>query len=156
MGPMDDPGSAGDLEESRWDYEPELRRPVVVAAFEGWNDAGDAATHAARWLHDRWSAKAFASIDPEGFYDFTSADQLRLVHDPSVSHNLRVTNNRLDSVEVIVGITEYGKVPPGQSLTFFIDVGRRDLFFRRTGSSTADHYGTFNFNTTTVVEATYN
>ena len=50
---MDEPGSADDLEEIRWDFEPKLRRPIVVAAFEGWNDASDAATHAARWLRKR-------------------------------------------------------------------------------------------------------
>lgn len=88
MGPMDGPGSADELEEIRWDFEPKLKRPVVVAAFEGWNDAGDAATHAARWLRGRWSAKRFAMIDPENFYDFTtarphvelSADGERILH----------------------------------------------------------------------------
>jgi proteasome assembly chaperone (PAC2) family protein len=86
--PMDEPGSADDLEEIRWDFEPKLRRPIVVAAFEGWNDAGDAATHAARWLRGRWDAKRFATIDPESFYDFTtarphvelSADGERMLH----------------------------------------------------------------------------
>ena len=73
MGPMHEPGSADDLEEIRWDQEPQLKRPIVVAAFEGWNDAGDAATHAARWLRGRWNAKRFAMIDPENFYDFTTA-----------------------------------------------------------------------------------
>jgi len=70
---MDDPGSADDLDEIRWEFEPSLRRPVVVAAFEGWNDAGDAATHAAKWLRGRWDARRFAMIDPENFYDFTTA-----------------------------------------------------------------------------------
>lgn len=51
---------------------PRLRRPVLVAAFEGWNDAGEAATFAVRFLADRWNAEPFASIDPEEFYDFTS------------------------------------------------------------------------------------
>jgi proteasome assembly chaperone (PAC2) family protein len=51
---------------------PSLRRPVMLAAFEGWNDAGDAATFAVRFLADRWDASPFASIDPEEFFDFTS------------------------------------------------------------------------------------
>jgi proteasome assembly chaperone (PAC2) family protein len=51
---------------------PALTRPVVIAAFEGWNDAGDAATVAAQYLRDRWHAAPFAAIDPEEFYDFTS------------------------------------------------------------------------------------
>ncbi len=56
----------------RWSSRPTLRHPVVVAAFEGWNDAGDAATTAARWLTDRWDGTRFATIDPEDFYDFTA------------------------------------------------------------------------------------
>ena len=48
------------------------RTPVLVAAFEGWNDAGDAASSAVRWLADRWDAEPFADIDPEDFFDFTS------------------------------------------------------------------------------------
>jgi proteasome assembly chaperone (PAC2) family protein len=70
---MHGPGQADDLAEIRWDDTPTLRRPIVVAAFEGWNDAGDAATHAARWLRGRWNARRFATVDPESFYDFTTA-----------------------------------------------------------------------------------
>lgn len=44
----------------------------MVAAFEGWNDAGDAATAAVEFLAEQWHAQAFAEIDPEEFYDFTS------------------------------------------------------------------------------------
>jgi proteasome assembly chaperone (PAC2) family protein len=59
-------------EHLQWDKRPALRDPIVIAAFEGWNDAGDAATGAAEFLRDRWSAQPFAEIDPEDFYDFTS------------------------------------------------------------------------------------
>ena len=45
---------------------------MVVAAFEGWNDAGDAATTALRALGAMWEAEPFADIDPEEFYDFTA------------------------------------------------------------------------------------
>src|SRR4051794_37803087 len=56
----------------RWEDRPRLRRPVLVAAFEGWNDAADAPTPAARFLRDHWAARPFASVDPEEFYDFSS------------------------------------------------------------------------------------
>ncbi len=46
---------------------------MLITAFEGWNDAGDAATAAVRHLRDRLHAVAFADIDPEPFFDFTSA-----------------------------------------------------------------------------------
>lgn len=54
-----------------WRRRPALDRPVIIAAFDGWNDAGDAATWAVRHLHQRWSAEIFAEIDPEDFYDFS-------------------------------------------------------------------------------------
>lgn len=56
----------------RWSRRPELDRPILVAAFEGWNDAGDAASSAVSWFVDRWEAEPFADLDPEHFYDFTS------------------------------------------------------------------------------------
>ena len=67
------------MEHVRWTAHPELRAPVVIAAFEGWNDAGDAASTAARYLIDRWDIDRVADIDPEEFYDFTSTrPQVRL------------------------------------------------------------------------------
>jgi predicted ATP-grasp superfamily ATP-dependent carboligase len=51
-------------------FRPELRRPVLVAAFRGWNDGGQGATLAAGYLAKQWDADQFASIDPEEFYDF--------------------------------------------------------------------------------------
>ena len=56
----------------RWRRRPSLRSPLLVAAFEGWNDAGDASTMAVRWLADRFNARQFATIDCEEFFDFTS------------------------------------------------------------------------------------
>lgn len=49
---------------------PELRRPVLIAAFEGWSDAAEAATSAVSYLERRWDAKTFASVTPEEFFDF--------------------------------------------------------------------------------------
>jgi proteasome assembly chaperone (PAC2) family protein len=69
----------------RWHFRPELERPVLVAAFEGWNDAGDAASSAVRWFGDRWDATPFADIDPEEFYDFTSTrPEVRIEDDARV------------------------------------------------------------------------
>ncbi|HEX2850621.1 MAG TPA: PAC2 family protein [Acidimicrobiales bacterium] len=57
----------------RWEHRPQLRRPYLVAAFEGWNDAGEAASTAVRHLTEEWGAERFATLDPEDFYDFTVA-----------------------------------------------------------------------------------
>lgn len=49
---------------------PQLRRPILVAAFEGWNDAADAASGAIEHLELIWDATPLASIDSEDYYDF--------------------------------------------------------------------------------------
>src|SRR5260221_1795122 len=67
------------MDHVQWGHRPRLRRPVMVAAFEGWNDAADASSTAARYLRERWEARPFATIDPEDFYDFsTTGPMVRL------------------------------------------------------------------------------
>jgi proteasome assembly chaperone (PAC2) family protein len=57
----------------RIDERPTLRRPILIAAFSGWNDAGEAATSAVRFMFRRWRAPTIAEIEAEPFYDFTQA-----------------------------------------------------------------------------------
>ena len=47
-----------------------LRRPILITAFNGWNDAAESATTAARYLATAFGAEKFAEIDPEEFYHF--------------------------------------------------------------------------------------
>ena len=47
-----------------------LRRPILIMAFTGWNDAAESATIAARYLATSFQAEKFAEIDPEDFYHF--------------------------------------------------------------------------------------
>jgi proteasome assembly chaperone (PAC2) family protein len=49
---------------------PALHRPVLLAAFRGWNDGGQGATLGGGYLAKQWEADEFAEIDPENFYDF--------------------------------------------------------------------------------------
>jgi len=49
---------------------PTLERPVLIGAFRGWNDGGQAATLASGYLARLWGARKFADIDPELFIDF--------------------------------------------------------------------------------------
>jgi proteasome assembly chaperone (PAC2) family protein len=47
-----------------------LRRPILIMAFPGWNDAAESASTAARYLATSFQAEKFAEIDPEEFYHF--------------------------------------------------------------------------------------
>jgi hypothetical protein len=51
-------------------YPPPLRRPVLLAAFRGWNDAGEAASGALATISEMLAVRTFAAIDPEEFFDF--------------------------------------------------------------------------------------
>jgi proteasome assembly chaperone (PAC2) family protein len=59
-------------DELRWDHVPQLRSPILLAAFEGWNDAGDGASMALGHIGSMWDAKDFAAIEAEEFFDFSS------------------------------------------------------------------------------------
>jgi proteasome assembly chaperone (PAC2) family protein len=49
---------------------PTLTRPVLIAAFEGWNDAGDSASGTVAHLADVWDAHVMLELDPEEYYDY--------------------------------------------------------------------------------------
>ncbi len=63
---MDQPSSPLVIE----DLPANLRRPVLLAAFSGWNDAAESATSAARFLSQRLAGQRFAYIQAEEFYHF--------------------------------------------------------------------------------------
>jgi hypothetical protein len=54
-----------------WEREPpELRSPVLVASFSGWNDAASAAGTALGAIGASLETELVARIDPEEFFDF--------------------------------------------------------------------------------------
>jgi proteasome assembly chaperone (PAC2) family protein len=55
-----------------WQERPSLRTPVMVCAFKGWNDAGEAASAAVDFIQQHFDCATVAEIDPEEFYDFTA------------------------------------------------------------------------------------
>jgi len=55
-----------------WRERPDLRAPVMVCAFKGWNDAGESASAALSYIKGSFEAREVADIDPEEFYDFTA------------------------------------------------------------------------------------
>jgi proteasome assembly chaperone (PAC2) family protein len=59
---------------------PSLRAPVMIAAFGGWNDAGEAATSAIAHLASMWTFTSIGQVDPEEYYDFQ-------VNRPTVYHD---------------------------------------------------------------------
>ncbi|MEP1125303.1 MAG: PAC2 family protein [Ilumatobacter sp.] len=66
-------------EHVRWLADRSLDRPVLIAGFTGWNDAGDAASSAMTTMIESWDADVLAEIDPEVFTDFaTVRPQVRL------------------------------------------------------------------------------
>src|SRR5215471_12695382 len=82
-----------------WEQQPaaNLRRPMLVAGFEGWNDAADAASSAAGWLTQHGDATQFATIDPEEHFDFQSRrPQVSLVE--GVTRQITWPENRFFTV----------------------------------------------------------
>lgn len=90
---------------------PDLREPVLLAAFAGWNDAAEVATGALRYLIRQWDAEACAELDPEEFYVFTDTrPQVRVVD--NVQRRIIWPENQF-----------YRARPPGSSRDFLILVG---------------------------------
>jgi hypothetical protein len=52
------------------EWRPDLERPVLIAAFTGWNDAAEAASVALDTLETNWEARRFGAFDAEEFFDF--------------------------------------------------------------------------------------
>jgi proteasome assembly chaperone (PAC2) family protein len=80
----------------QWETEPELRAPVLIAAFEGWNDAADAASNAVTWLRHRWRASRFAWLEPDDYYDFQATRPRVSVHN-GVLRTLRWPTNEFSA-----------------------------------------------------------
>lgn len=91
---------------------PTLERPVLVGAFRGWNDGGQAATLAAGYLARIWGAEKFADVDPELFVDFqTTRPQVTLEEGrtrkiewpETVLYRARIPGTERDAV-ILVGV----------------------------------------------------
>jgi proteasome assembly chaperone (PAC2) family protein len=81
---------------------PDLKRPVLVASFRGWNDGGQGATLATGYLAKLWGAARFAEIDPEEFFDFqTTRPHVSLVE--GVSRQIDWPDNALFHARVAGG-----------------------------------------------------
>jgi len=109
------------MEEVRWSDRPKLRRPVMIAAFEGWNDAAESASTAVDYLGTAWNERTFADLDPEEFYDFTVVrPEVRLIDGVTREINWRTTRfaaaNAPDSTRDVVLV--HGIEPNNRWRTF--------------------------------------
>ena len=76
-----------------WSARPRLRNPLLVCAFKGWNDAGEAASAALRFLIESFDAEEVGTIDPEEYFDFSDTrptvslegGRSRVIHWPAVT-----------------------------------------------------------------------
>ncbi|MDQ3922161.1 MAG: PAC2 family protein, partial [Actinomycetota bacterium] len=80
------------------EWQPELERPVLVAAFTGWNDAAEAASVSLNTLKEAWGVKQFASFDGEEFFDYQAIrPQIKLVD--GVTRTVQWPQNNLFATE---------------------------------------------------------
>jgi len=104
--------NVGPVDSIHWHAdEPELREPTLIAAFEGWGDAGDAASTAAGHIRDRLGGSTFASIDPEPFFDFSAVrpevsldGTQRSIHWPLIEFSSVVIPDAKHDLIVLIGV----------------------------------------------------
>jgi predicted ATP-grasp superfamily ATP-dependent carboligase len=87
-----------------WSERPELRSPVLVCAFKGWNDAGEAASAALGFVRDRFESFEVARVDPEEFYDFSA-----------VRPTVRLTEGRTREIIWPANVFSAARVPGAES-----------------------------------------
>src|SRR5215216_2256176 len=80
----------------RLEWRPELERPILIAAFTGWNDAAEAASVALAALRHSWEARDFGVFDAEEFFDYQAArPQIMLVE--GVTRTIESPENHLSA-----------------------------------------------------------
>jgi proteasome assembly chaperone (PAC2) family protein len=78
------------------EWRPELERPVLIAAFTGWNDAAEAASFALATLRDSWEAQRFGVFDADEFFDYqTNRPQIKLIE--GVTRTIEWPENHLSA-----------------------------------------------------------
>jgi len=119
---------------------PRLRGPVLLVAFDGWNDAGEAATTALDAIGDALAAETFATIDPEEFYDFQAtrptvrlvdgyrrvewpAIELRAARLPAADHDLIVVRGHEPNLRWRTFASEIIQVASSLDVEMLITVG---------------------------------
>lgn len=103
-----------------WNGRPTLRKPVMVCAFNGWNDAGEAASAAVSFIRGSFDAEEVASIDPEEFFDFTA-----------VRPTVRLTEGVTRRIEWPVATISAAPVPGAEGDLVMLQATEPSLRWRR-------------------------
>jgi proteasome assembly chaperone (PAC2) family protein len=103
-----------------WNGRPTLRKPVMVCAFNGWNDAGEAASAAVSFIRGSFDAEEVASIDPEEFFDFTA-----------VRPTVRLTEGMARQIEWPVATISAAPVPGAEGDLVMLQATEPSLRWRR-------------------------
>ncbi|HVD58640.1 MAG TPA: PAC2 family protein, partial [Thermoleophilaceae bacterium] len=103
-----------------WSGRPDLRRPVMVCAFRGWNDAGEAASAAVSFIRESVDSQDVASINPEEFFDFTA-----------VRPNIRLTEGNTREIDWPDGTISAAYVPGAESDLVVLEATEPSLRWRR-------------------------
>jgi predicted ATP-grasp superfamily ATP-dependent carboligase len=110
-----------------WTDKPELRDPVLVCAFKGWNDAGESASAALGFLVESFDATEIARIDPEDFFDFTA-----------VRPTVRLTEGRARTIDWPTTVLTAARVPTAERDLLFLQGIEPSLRWRTFAESIAD------------------
>jgi proteasome assembly chaperone (PAC2) family protein len=103
-----------------WNSRPLLRAPVMVCAFKGWNDAGEAASAALGFIRGHFESAEVARIEPEEFYDFTA-----------VRPNVRLTEGFAREIDWPENTLTAAEVPGAESDLLMLEGTEPSLRWKR-------------------------
>src|ERR671915_76772 len=103
-----------------WSGRPKLRKPVMVCAFKGWNDAGEAASAAVAFIRESFEGEDVASIAPEEFYDSTA-----------VRPTVRLTEGRTREIDWPTATVSAAPVPGAEGDLVMFQATEPSLRWRR-------------------------
>src|SRR3954453_19474440 len=108
------------MEDVIWSGRPSLRKPVMLCAFNGWNDAGEAASAAVSFIKGSFDAEDVASIDPEEFFHF-----------PPVRPTVRLTEGVTREIDWPVATISAAAVPGAEGDLVMLQATEPSLRWRR-------------------------
>ena len=115
------------MESLIWTDKPELRDPVLVAAFKGWNDAGESATAAVGFLVESFDAIEVARVDPEEYFDFTA-----------VRPTVRLTEGHARAIDWPATVISAARVPNAERDLVFLQGVEPSLRWRTFSGAITD------------------